>query len=100
MKDLASFSISSLRQVPLRLGLEFVQALPGAEMQHTAFVVLCVALPRLYRHPAHRIFPRTFLATMPGVSFMPFVAVTTMTAVHHVRATAEAHHQIEERREK
>jgi hypothetical protein len=44
VKDLASFSFSSLGQVTLRLGLKLVEATPGAKMELAAFVILYVAL--------------------------------------------------------
>jgi hypothetical protein len=100
MKDLASFLFSSLGQIALRFRFKLVQTLPGAEAQLAALMVLCVALTRLYRHPAHRIFRRALHSSTSAMSFMPFIAVTTMTAVNHVRAATEAHHEIEERREK
>jgi hypothetical protein len=92
VKDLVSFSFSSLREIALRFRFKFVQAISGAEMQQTAFVVLRVALAGFHRHPAHRIFAGSGIRSGSAVPFM-----ATMS-VDHVRAATETHHQVKQAR--
>jgi len=62
-------------------------------MQHPAFVILRVPEPGLNQHSAHRIFGSTLLEPPSATAFM---IMASMAAVNHMRAAAEAHHEIKE----
>jgi hypothetical protein len=82
-------SPSSLGQIFLWFSFKLVQTLSGTEAQLAALMVLRVALPRLYRHPAHRIFGSAFARSISPM-------IVTAVPMNHVRTASEAHHQVED----
>jgi hypothetical protein len=77
----------------LRVRVELVEAFTRTKSILASGENFRIAVRRCDLHPAHRIF-RRFTAARPSPT-IPFMVLTTM---NHVRAAAEPHHQIEERR--